>query len=356
MRSSRASAAAAGPVLTDTVLVTGISGFVAGHVARLLLDAGYRVRGSLRSPDRAGAVRAALAAATAAGAVERLEFVALDLGDDRGWREAAAGCRYVQHVASPFTIAMPKDRDELIRPAVEGTQRALRAALAAGAERIVLTSSIAAVAYGHPAGRKEPFTEADWSKTEGGDVNAYTESKTRAELAAWTVMEEAGRRDDLAVVNPHVILGPLLDDDPGISAALVRRLMDGSLPATARIYIGLVDVRDVAALHLAAMETPWAGGRRFLASAGELSLIEGVNALRPAFPHYAAKMPKFELPDWVVRLFGWVDRDMRDNMASLGVRHPVDSSLAERLLDRALIPPRSALLASAQSLVERGLV
>ena len=152
-------------------------------------------------------------------------------------------------------------------------------------------------------------------------------------------MEAAGRRDDLAVINPHVVLGPLLGDDPGVSAALVKRLLDGSLPVAARVYIGIVDVRDVAALHLAAMETR-AGGHRFLASAGNLSLMEGAAALQPAFPHYARKMPKIELPDWFIRAFGWIDKDMRANMSALGVKRAIDNGPAEPLLGRAADPAR----------------
>ncbi len=343
--------------MADTVLLTGISGFLGGHVAVALLDAGYRVRGSLRNLDRADAVRANLSRATASGmADDQLEFVELDLMNDRGWDEAAAGCRYLQHIASPFPVAMPDDKEELIRPAVQGTRRALQAALRAGVERVVLTSSAAAVVYGHPPDRTEPFTEADWSGTEGLDVTHYSESKTRAELEAWSIMEGAGRREDLATINPQVILGPLIDDDAGASVGLVRRLLDGSVPAAPRFYIGVVDVRDIAALHRAAMEAPDAGGHRYLATAGLISLIGAARTLRPAFPDYAAKLPRFQLPDWVVRTFAFLDKETCGNVASLGVRRVLDTTPAQALLGRPFITPNLALLATARSLIERGLV
>ncbi|RYF88076.1 MAG: NAD-dependent epimerase/dehydratase family protein, partial [Caulobacteraceae bacterium] len=209
----------------DRVLLTGISGFLGGHVALQLLDAGYAVRGSVRSLGKADKVRATMARAGAD--VSRLEFVALDLLSDDGWAEAARDCRYLQHTASPFVLDIPADKMELIRPAVEGTERALHAALAAGVERIVLTSSTAAIAYGHDRSRTAPFTAADWTNLQGDHVPPYQESKTRAERRAWAIMDAAGRHDDLVTINPGGILGPLLDEDPGTSAALVSRLLDG---------------------------------------------------------------------------------------------------------------------------------
>ena len=342
--------------MADKVLVTGVSGFLGGHVALALLDAGYAVRGSVRSLDKADRVRATLRRASASGNIGNLEFVALDLMKDDGWREAMAGCRYLQHVASPFFVELPRDRDELIRPAVEGTQRALAAALAQGVERVVLTSSAAAIMYGHPPGRTAPFTEADWSATEGPDVTSYTESKTRAELAAWSIMEAAGRRDDLVVINPTGILGPLLDDDPGTSGALLLRLLNGSVPAAPKIYFGGVDVRDVSELHLRAMETTWAGGKRFIASSGVMSLLETAEVLRQAFPGYARKLPRREVPNWLVRLFAFVDPGMRGNVGSLGIVRRTDPREGERLLGRPFRSAAEATIAMGRSLIAEKLV
>ncbi|MDR3474947.1 MAG: aldehyde reductase [Devosia sp.] len=342
--------------MADKVLVTGISGFLGGHVALALLDAGYAVRGSVRDPGKAAAVQAALQRASASGNTDRLEFVALDLSRDDGWSEAAQGCRYVQHVASPLVLHMPHDREELIRPAVEGTRRALRAGLAAGVERIVLTSSVAAIVYGHPHTRAAPFTDADWSNTEGQGVTAYTESKTRAELEAWSIMEGAGRRNDLAVINPSVILGPLLDSDPGTSGIMILRLLSGGVPAAPKIHFGIVDVRDVAELQLAAMETQPAGGRRFIASAGALSFLEAAKALRQAFPSHAGKLPRFELPNWAVRLYGLFDADIRGNLESLGVVRRMDAGPARALLGRPFVSPAEAAVAMGRSMIARQLV
>lgn len=335
--------------MSDRVLVTGISGFLGGHVALQLLNAGYSVRGSLRQLAKADAVRQTLARAGAD--TSRLEFVALDLTRDTGWAEAMAGVRYLQHTASPFVLETPKDPQELIGPAVEGTRRAVTAALASGVERIVLTSSIAAIQYGH-ADYGRVMTEADWSNLQSPATGAYPASKALAEQAAWALVDAAGRHNDLAVINPAVILGPLLDQDPGTSSMMVRRLIDGRLPAVPRLSFSLIDVRDVAALQIDAMTNPAAGGQRCIASQGSYSMAQLGALLRPAFPD--RRIPTRELPDWVLRLVALFDRDVRDNLGELGVVKRVDGRRGPQRLGRTLIPADEAVIATARSLIAFG--
>lgn len=340
--------------MPDRVLLTGISGFLGGHVASALIAAGYQVRGSVRNLAKADKVRDTLAKAGAD--VSRLEFVALDLLNDDGWASAAEGCRFLLHTASPFVIQMPADKMELIRPAMQGTERALNAGLKAGVERIALTSSMAAIAYGHDAGRTAPFTAADWTNLEGRGCNAYIESKTRAERRAWEIMKAAGREKDLAVVNPSGIYGPLLDEDPGTSALLVKRLLNGSMPAAPRFNFAIVDVRDVAAAHVVALTAPSAGGRRFPMGERTLSIKECAEVLRQRFPDYARKLPKFEMPDWGVRAYALFDSDLRGNLGELGVVRRMDSTDVVALLGRGLIKAEDALVATAESLIKFKLV
>nr|WP_295887555.1 aldehyde reductase [uncultured Devosia sp.] len=336
---------------SDRVLLTGISGFLGGHVALQLLDAGYTVRGSVRNLARADKVRATLARHGAD--VSRLDFVALDLLSDKGWHEAMAGCRYLMHTASPFVVRAPKDPEELIRPAVDGTRRAIEAALASAVERIVLTSSTAAIQYGHGDYSRQ-LTEADWTEVASDQTGTYARSKTLAEREAWRLVDAAGRHDSLAVINPAAILGPLLDDDEGTSSILVKRLLDGKLPAAPRLSFAIVDVRDVAALHVDALTNPAAAGERCIASVETLFMGELGQRLKAAFPE--RRIPTRNVPDWIVRLMAPLDRDIRDNLHELGKPKRVNGSRASNRLGRPLTGATEAAVDTARSLIAIGKV
>src|SRR5208283_1611256 len=257
-----------------TVLVTGGYGFIGSHSILQLLAAGYEVRTSVRSLKREVDVRATLKQGGAEPG-DRLSFIAADLENDAGWPEAVAGCQYVLHVASPFPSSVPKNDDELIVPAREGALRVLRAARDSGVKRVVLTSSFAAIGYGHKP-QTAPFNETNWTDLNGEGLGAYVKSKTIAERAAWDFIAREGGGLELAVVNPVGVFGPVLGPDYSTSILLVQRLMDGAMPGLPRLYFGAVDVRDVVDLHIRAMTDPAAKGERFLAVAGDAMSISDI--------------------------------------------------------------------------------
>jgi len=248
----------------DLVLVTGGSGFVAIHCIDQLLRAGYNVRTTVRSLTREPDVRAML---TTAGTPRQkaLTFIAADLTADKSWPEAVAGCRYVLHVASPFPASAPKNENDLIVPAREGALRVLRAARDAGVERVVQTSSFAAIGYGHKP-QTASFDETTWTNVDSPDVNAYAKSKTLAERAAWNFIAKEGGALELSVVNPVGVFGPTFGPDYATSILIVQRLLDGSVPACPRMGFGVVDVRDVADMHLRTMPMPLPRANAFLPS------------------------------------------------------------------------------------------
>jgi len=338
--------------MTDTVLLTGITGFLGGHLALELLNSGYHVRGSLRNPARAGATRKALAEAGAD--TSRLDFVTLDLGRDAGWDAAADGARFLMHSASPFVTTMPKDPDVLIRPAVDGTERALLAARRAGVERVVLTSSTAAIVYGRGKTGPARLGAEDWADPDSGTMTAYAISKTLAERHAWALSRDGG--PELAAVNPGFIIGPLLDNDPGTSGALMQRFLRGQFPMAPDLYLHSVDVRDLARVHVAALTDPQAAGQRHIAAFGGFSIFEMGQMLGRALPDRARSMPRFQAPDWIMRLYALFDGDMRANLIELGYRPELDSRAAEALLGRAPIPVAQTLADMARSLIARDLV
>ncbi|MDP5277895.1 aldehyde reductase [Sphingomonas sp. DG1-23] len=336
------------------VLVTGGSGFVGSHVILQLLAEGHEVRTTVRDPAREAEVRATLAAAGAN--TTKLAFFTADLEKDHGWAEAVAGCDYVHHVASPFPPAQPRDENELIRPAREGTLRVLRAARDAGVKRIVVTSSFAAIGYGH--GQSDaPYTEEDWTDPDGPAVQPYMKSKTLAERAAWEFVAREGKGMELAVVNPVGIFGPALNGDLSTSVFLVQSMLQGKMPGTPRLYLGAVDVRDVATLHLRAMTDPAAAGERFLAVAGEaMSFHEMAMVLRERLGPAAARVPKRQLPDWLVRLLAIFNPLAREAVPRLGIKANASNAKARRVLGWTPRSNEEAIVASAESLIALGLV
>jgi dihydroflavonol-4-reductase len=339
----------------STVLVTGGSGFIGVHTILQLLAAGHDVRTTLRNPDRSADVIAMLRQGGAA-APDKIGFVTADLLRDDGWREAAAGCDYVLHVASPLGSHVPEDENELIVPARQGTLRVLRAARDAGVKRVVVTSSFAAIGYGHPP-QTEPFDETVWSNLEGPDVQAYPKSKTLAERAAWDFVAREGNGLELAVVNPTAVFGPALGPDFSESIGIIKALLDGAMPAAPRIHFGLVDVRDVADLHLRAMTSPNARGERFLAVAGEIMSVQQVGrVLREKLGSQARRVPRFQVPDWMMRLAARRNPLARAALPLLGKVRRSTSAKAQRVLGWKPRGNEEMIVATAESLIGLGLV
>jgi len=338
------------------ILVTGGSGFIGSHCILQLLAAGHQVRTTVRNLKRESDVRSMLSAA-GVEAADRLSFVAADLEKDEGWAEAAAGCEFVLHVASPFPLRVPRDENELIIPAREGTLRVLRAARNAGVKRVVLTSSFAAIGYGHEA-TTVPFDETTWSNLDGMvNVPPYMKSKTLAERAAWDFIAREGGGMELSAVNPVGVFGPVLGPDYATSIVIVQRLMDGGVPACPRLSFGVVDVRDVVDLHLRAMTDPAAKGERFLAVAGEsISMLEMALILKRRMGAAAKRVPTGQLPDWLLRTIAVFDPTVRQIVPELGKVKNASNEKARRVLGWSPRSNEEAIVATAESLVRLGLL
>ncbi|HEX4741123.1 MAG TPA: aldehyde reductase [Caulobacteraceae bacterium] len=333
-------------------LVTGGSGYIGGWCVIALLQQGYTVRATIRDLARAEEVKRSIE--TIVDPEGRLTFHAADLTSDAGWDKAAEGVDFVLHVASPLGVPEPKDPNDLINPARDGALRAIRAAIKAGAKRVVMTSSVAATS--RPL--SEPDSEADetvW--TDGDDVSAgaYARSKTIAEKAAWELVRNQGNGTSLAVVNPALVLGPVFGPDYSDSVQIVERLLKGRIPGLPHLGFCVVDVRDVADLHLRAMTAPEAGGERFIA-AGEFAwMAEIASMLRARLPERVSKIPTAKAPDLMIRLAALVDHDLKTVTPSLGHKRVFSSAKAERVLGWKPRPIEETLFDCARSLIDRGL-
>ncbi|MBB6290640.1 dihydroflavonol-4-reductase [Pseudomonas sp. SJZ103] len=339
----------------NRVLVTGGSGFLGSHCALKLLHAGYSVRATVRSQAKADEVRKMLVSA-GASSVGEVEFVQADLTRDDGWQAAMAGCEYVLHVASPFPSGVPKDDNEIILPARDGTLRVLRAARDSGVKRVVVTSSFAAVGYGGKPKNGTTYTELDWTDPTVPN-SPYIRSKAIAERAAWDFVSSEGGNLELAVVNPVGIFGPVLGADYSASIAIVKGMLEGAMPGLPDVYFGVVDVRDVADLHLKAMVSPDAKGERFIAVAGPLMSMAGIaSILRSRLGEAAANVAKKRLPSWQIRLAACFSQNARQMVPNLGKRRDSTSEKARRVLEWSPRPNDEVIVSTAESLIRLGLV
>lgn len=343
--------------MSGTVVVTGVSGFIARHVALALLKGGYSVRGTVRDAGKADKVRAGLAAHDPIARDEaRLSFMAADLDRDDNWPEVMAGARALMHVASPFPMAQPRDRHALTATAKGGALRAIDAALGAGVPRLVMTASMVTMMYRPNRPAEMVVRENDWTDTAWERLSAYVTSKTEAEKAAWARVEERGAKDRMTTIHPGIVFGPALDRDFGASIEIMRLLMSGAYPAVPPVTYPVVDVRDVAALHVAAIETPAAGGRRLIAASGALSMQKMAAIARETAPAKARKAPTGAMPAFLIPILANFNRDLAAVIPDLGCAPKPDFAYVTSLTGVSFRSPREATAATVESLVRVGAI
>jgi dihydroflavonol-4-reductase len=339
--------------MAETVLVTGGSGYIGSWCVIELLRRGYVVRATVRNLKSEAPVRAVIDAL--GHAHNALSFHAANLTSDEGWDEAVAGCDYILHVASPLAVAEPKDPDTIIGPARDGALRVIGAGIKAGVKRVVMTSSVAATGLGYET-RDGLADETNWSDGDDVRIGAYARSKTIAERAAWDLVGSSGGATTLTTVNPTLVLGPVLSRDFSESIQVVERLMSGRIPGIPRLGFNIVDVRDVADLHIRAMTSDQAAGQRFIAAGHWAWMAEMAQMLRANLGTEAAKVPTRKAPDFLLRLVGLFDRDVGSVAGSLGRKRDFNSAKAQDVLGWRPRPAQDTVLDCARSLVAAGAV
>lgn len=335
--------------MTRKVLVTGGSGYIAGFIIKQLIAKGWEVNTTIRNLKREAEVRSWLDVDNA-----KLHFFAADLENDAGWADAVAGCSHVAHVASPLPSTKPKSDDELIVPAREGALRALRFARDAGVTRVVMTSSVAAISYGHP--EKTRFTEADWTDVASPQAYAYVKSKTIAERAARDWMAREGGAMEFCTVNPSLVLGPLLTADFSTSLEAIKKLLEGSMPGIPRMGFGTVDVRDVADMHVKLLTQPGMNGERFIASGPFIWMEDIAVILRDRLGPDARRVPTRKLPTWLVKIIANFDPVLKQVKGEIGNVRENDASHAKALLGWETRPAEESIVDCARDLIRLGVV
>ena len=340
--------------MINKVLLTGISGWIAKHTAIELLNAGYEVLGTVRNNNLVDQTKQTI---SKYASTEKLSFVELDLLKDDGWNEAAKGCRYIFHIASPFPMKVSSNRENLLPVAVDGTLRVLNAGLNTGVEQIIKTSSI--VAMFRKPNRTNPYTfgENDWSDEnwiEG--VSDYFLSKTKAEKAAWRLMESKGLKNKLTTINPGGVFGDALDKKGGTSIEYIRQFMKGKFPGAPKFAVLISDVKDIAKAHVACIGNNKVGGRRLIVGKDVKRLVELSQLIAEAMPEYKKKLPTKELPNLMVKLISYIDSSAKTMIPDLGIMMQTDTSYAEEILGFKFKPAKGCISENAKSVVRLGLV
>ena len=340
--------------MSNKVLLTGISGWIAKHTAIQLLNSGYEVLGTIRNQNLIEQTKETI---SKYASIDKLSFVELDLLRDDGWDQATKGCKYIMHVASPFPMKVSNNRDILLPVAVDGTLRVLNAGLSAGVEQIIVTSSI--VAMFRKPNRTNPYSfgENDWTDEnwiEG--VGDYFLSKTKAEKAAWDFMESKGMKNKLTTINPGGVFGDALDIKGGTSIEYIRQFLKGKFPAAPKFAVLISDVKDVAKSHIACIDNKSVGGRRLIVGKEVKKLVELSQIMSDAMPEYAKKLPKKELPNFMVKLISYLDSSAKTMIPDLGITMQTDTTYAEELLGFKFKPAKECIIENAKSVVKLGLV
>lgn len=337
--------------MSQLIVLTGASGFIAKHIALALLRQGYQVRGTVRSAKRADEVRAAVRPHLDDPAVadSHLSFAELDLTQDQGWAEALEGADALLHTASPFPLVQPENEDEVIGPAVDGTLRALRAAKAAGVDRVVLTSSVVAVAEKSRPASGDVFTEDDWSDVDDPQINPYGKSKTLAEKAAWDFVKDEAPEMALTVINPGFVIGPALDANYGTSLQVIERIVRSKDPMLPNFGFTCVDVRDIADMHVKALSVPESAGKRFIGAAGFMWFPDMARAIDAGLPE--RKITTRRAPNFVIRMLGLFDKEIKTIVPLLDVRKKVSGERARRELGIEFRPVDQAAVDAAKSVI-----
>jgi len=341
----------------NQVTVTGASGFLASHCIIQLLTEGYSVKGTIRDMGREKSLRA-IYHENVEFSDEQLTFVEVDLMSDRNWDEAMKDSAYVLHIASPFITTLPKDPDTLIKPAIEGALRALRFARKNKIQRVVMTSSMAAISYGHPRPMKTSvLDENSWTDVNGDDVTPYIASKTLAEKAAWDfIRNQAEDELELVTINPSAILGPVLEKDYGSSATIIKKVLDRAIPGLPHMGFQVVDVRDVATAHLKAMTLPGAAGKRIAVTDRFVWFEELAAILAKEFTSMGYRIPRKTIPDFMIKIFSWFDPETRSVMNEIGIKRELSNERMRNLLGIKPIPAKDSILVTGHTLISHGLI